>query len=119
MAEPAGLTDTAMDTGVGAFHPSESTVASQNDSVPEPTSAEVEIQDTENLPDPIKLVSNEDQKTLMAVLQFLKKNNLSKTIEALENESEKAGGERLSKISKRKLLIFYLLFDIHVKRILF
>ena len=45
----------------------------------------------ENSP-PVKLVSEDDEKTLVAVLQFLKKNNFVTTVNALEKETKNAGG---------------------------
>ncbi|XP_076812419.1 transcription initiation factor TFIID subunit 5-like [Clavelina lepadiformis] len=74
----------------------EQDLSSQDSSqVPEAASAEVEVHDssdiTEETSGPIKLVAEKDQKTLFAVLQFLRKNNLGETVNALEQEAEKAG----------------------------
>lgn len=44
----------------------------------------------ENSP-PVKLVSEDDEKTLVAVLQFLKKNNFVTTVSALQKETKNAG----------------------------
>ena len=81
----------------------EQDLSSQDSSqVPEAASAEVEVHDssdiTEETSGPIKLVAEKDQKTLFAVLQFLRKNNLGETVNALEQEAEKAGGEFLQKL---------------------
>lgn len=69
-------------------------IASQNDSavVSEPASGPVEASNNKDNSEVVKIVSDEDQKMLYAVLQFLKKNNLGKTVDALKNETEKAGG---------------------------
>ena len=92
MAEPANLPSTGTPMDTSFYRPANQIMATPSDPVPEPASNEVEIQDIGNLAEPVKIVSSEDQKTLLAVLQFLRKNNLSGTVDALQKETEKAGG---------------------------
>ncbi|XP_009859272.2 transcription initiation factor TFIID subunit 5-like [Ciona intestinalis] len=60
---------------------------------PDPPAGEVVVPEVPvaDADPPVKLVSDDDQKTLLAVLQFLRKNNLSKTASALAKETESAG----------------------------
>ena len=89
MAEPA----TSMDTSSQSSSNQHSSSSQNELIIPESLSSEVEVQDSSEIAEPVKIVSDEDQKTLQAVLQFLQKNNLSKTVDALKNETEKAGGK--------------------------
>jgi len=92
-----------MDTS--SYHPADQIMQTPSDPVPEPTSADVEVQDMGNLAESIKMVSSEDQKTLLAVFQFLKKKNLASTVEVLQKETEKAGG---NSCASYKIFLMYL-----------
>ena len=92
MAELPNLAESSnMKVVAMAVDTQHSTVQQNNFSTTEATKTDTEVKASDNL-EPVKIVSEDDQKMLYAVLQFLKKNNLAKTVDALEKETEQAGG---------------------------
>ena len=92
MAELSGVT-ALTDTNAGHLTNVDQDSAQQKEPVVlEPASSVVEVSNSSDSSEVVKIISDEDQKMLFAVLQFLRKNNLAKTVDALEKETEKAGG---------------------------
>ena len=92
MAELSSVTSLT-DTNAGHLTNVDQDSAQQKEPVVlEPASSVVEVSNSSDSSEVVKIISDEDQKMLFAVLQFLRKNNLAKTVDALEKETEKAGG---------------------------
>jgi len=110
MAEHHSLA-TSGNTTYAHSSPAVSGSTMQIDSFPatDPPMAEVEVRDSSPKTELVgRMDSEDDQKMLLAVLQFLKRKNLSKAVQALEGETETSSSELCNSYSN-----LFLMFDVH------